>query len=544
MSPNSLGFLVICGVISGALAAGGSAFAQDSGRPRFVRQALHEFAKDPQKMKSLVDGVAEMKRRNSAPKDSAEYRTSWEYWANIHGYPGPRNGTVAEWQAFLQSRFPEDAPLFSGFFQGMTDFTPPDQLATDIWGTCVHGDDEPSHFLTWHRMYLYFFERVLRKASGNPSFALPYWDYTNSKADVAQPSSSPWRIPAAFLAPPPNAPQSLFERRRTAGFGEAVQLDIEQTNVDSVLAIGKFVEFQPTLERGLHAFIHCTVGSQCLAPYIGLVPFAGNDPLFWHHHANIDRLWECWTVRHGRDANPTGDANWMSKTYKFVDETGAPVEMKVSELFDPAGRIDYAYDNVRQCFRKEPPVVMAAVGKAERRAATAAAATTSIATARDVRLDKIDQVVPLVRPPTTASKGRERALTSVARPTGSAPAKALLRLIGVQTTQAQPAASISVFLTSPAGDRRKFVGVIGFFGLSEHQLHGHGSGGRDFTFDVSSQVRELVADRSPAGEIHVSFVASSGLAGQAPAVSQERVRKAGVAIREIKLDIEQAAPAR
>jgi hypothetical protein len=39
-------------------------------------------------------------------------------------------------------------------------------------------------------------------------------------------------------------------------------------------------------------------------------------------------------------------------------------------------------------------------------------------------------------------------------------------------------------------------------------------------------------------------VASSGLAGQAPAVSLERVRKAGVAIRAIKLDVELAAPAR
>ena len=26
-------------------------------------------------------------------------------------------------------------------------------------------------------MYLYFFERIVRAASGDPNFALPYWDY-------------------------------------------------------------------------------------------------------------------------------------------------------------------------------------------------------------------------------------------------------------------------------------------------------------------------------------------------------------------------------
>jgi hypothetical protein len=540
---------VSCLMLCLLLVVGGPASAQDPMRSRFVRQSLHEFAKDPQKLQSLIDGVREMKRRNASPKDSAEYRTSWEYWANIHGYPGTKDGTVAQWQAFLTQRFPEDAPLLSGFFQGMTDFTPPDQLATDIWGTCVHsrrGDPEPSHFFTWHRMYLYFFERVLRAASGNPNFALPYWDYTNNKADVAQPASAPWRIPAAFLAQPPNTPAPLFERRRTAGFGDAVQLDTDQTDIDSVLGNGKFVEFQPNLERGLHGFIHCAVGNQCLAPYIGLVPFAGNDPLFWHHHANIDRLWECWTTKYGRDANPTNDADWMKQSFKFVNEKGELVEMKVSDLFDPAGPIDYTYDNVTQCFRKEPPLIVAAAKDTERKAEAAQVTKTEIAVARDVRLDNVDQKV-LLNPASAKSSAedRKRALGFAAQPTGEGPTKTLLRLNGVEMTGAPPGASVSVFLANRTGDRRKFVGVISFFGLAEHQLRGHAAGGgRDFSFDVSTQVQELLAGRSPDEEIHVSFVATSGLAGQVPAVSQERYQKAGLRVREIKLEVEPAAAPR
>ena len=36
-------------------------------------------------------------------------------------------------------------------------------------------------FLPWHRMYLYFFERIVRaavvEAGGPADFALPYWNY-------------------------------------------------------------------------------------------------------------------------------------------------------------------------------------------------------------------------------------------------------------------------------------------------------------------------------------------------------------------------------
>jgi hypothetical protein len=511
---------------------------------QFVRQSLHEFAKDPQKLQSLIAGVQEMRRRNAAPKDSAEYRTSWEYWANIHGYPGTKNGTVAQWQAFLLQRFPEDAPLFTGFFQGLVDVTPPDQLASDVWGTCVHSGMQPlPHFLSWHRMYLFFFERVLRAASGNPNFALPYWDYSNIKPDANDPAKFPWQVPVEFGPPLANMqPTSLFEKRRTAGFGRAVQVDIQNTNVDAILRLGDFTSFQSMLERTIHGTIHCAVGNQCRAPYIGLIPFAGNDPLFWHHHANIDRLWECWTTRNGRDANPTNDQDWMNQPFKFVNEKGEGVEMKVLDLFKPGGPIDYTYDNVTQCFRKEPPVVVAAAKDADRKALAAPVAKTEIGIARDVRLDKVNQRV-LLNPSSAKSstKDRKQALGFAARPSGASPTKTTLRLNGVELTGAQPGASIGVFLASRTGDRRSFVGVISFFGLEEHQLHGHAVGARDFTFDVSTQMQELLAGRSLGEQIHVDFAATSGLTG-VPAAKQAQYQKAGLRVREIKLEVEPVAP--
>jgi Common central domain of tyrosinase len=46
------------------------------------------------------------------------------------------------------------------------------------WNACQH---QGWFFLSWHRMYLYFFERIVRKAvldAGGPAdFALMYWNY-------------------------------------------------------------------------------------------------------------------------------------------------------------------------------------------------------------------------------------------------------------------------------------------------------------------------------------------------------------------------------
>ena len=134
-----------------------------------------------------------------------------------------------------------------------------------------------------------------------------------------------------------------------------MQVDAAVTHLDATLLLDDFLAFQCVAARAeIHGLIHCAVGNRCLAPYVGLVPFSANDPVFWHHHANIDRLWNCWTARHGRDRKPLDDPAWMDDEFFFVDENGELVSMKVAELFDPQGRIDYAYDNEADCFRTPP----------------------------------------------------------------------------------------------------------------------------------------------------------------------------------------------
>ena len=57
------------------------------------------------------------------------------------------------------------------------------------WNTCEHGT---YFFWSWHRMYLYWFERIVRQMSKNTHWALPYWNWS---------SASERRLPAPFRDP-------------------------------------------------------------------------------------------------------------------------------------------------------------------------------------------------------------------------------------------------------------------------------------------------------------------------------------------------------
>ena len=51
-----------------------------------VRKSITAFS--PAELMSLRKGVAVMKSRDTAPRDSETFRGSWVYWANIHGHFG------------------------------------------------------------------------------------------------------------------------------------------------------------------------------------------------------------------------------------------------------------------------------------------------------------------------------------------------------------------------------------------------------------------------------------------------------------------------
>ena len=66
----------------------------------------------------------------------------------------------------------------------------------------------------------------------------------------------------------------------------------------------------------------------------------GADPIFYLHHANIDRIWESWN-RLG-NKNPT-DPKYLNRKFSYGDRSGKRADLPVS-AGDRTAQLGYEYD--------------------------------------------------------------------------------------------------------------------------------------------------------------------------------------------------------
>jgi tyrosinase len=205
-------------------------------------------------------------------------------------------------------------------------------------------------------MYLYYFERILRAASPSRRLTQPYWPY-EPNANRAIPT--PYYTPAA-------ATNSLYVSQRGSGINTGAQLPtsaVEHCTAYSRIpflppsgqppanSFGGGIVPVPThfanvygqLELVPHNRVHSNIGG-----WMGDPNTAAQDPVFWAHHCNVDRLWEGWLALGGGRANPTGNATWMNTPFTFFDvsSTGAPVQvtLKGSQILNIVTQLNYRYD--------------------------------------------------------------------------------------------------------------------------------------------------------------------------------------------------------
>jgi len=193
------------------------------------------------------------------------------------------------------------------------------------WNTCEHGTD---YFWSWHRMYLYWFERIIRKMSGDPSFALPYWDYV---------SPSQRSLPVPFR----DSSSELYVSARGPGWN-AGTASYAASHVDPTFG-NSFVDFfsgQSGLESNPHDNVHVDMGGIMHSPAT-----AAADPVFYVHHSNIDRLWNLWLAQGGGRADPLSTSSWRNKSYTFFDENGNAVVMKTCDILRAAEQLNYTYES-------------------------------------------------------------------------------------------------------------------------------------------------------------------------------------------------------
>ena len=272
---NRREFSMLAGALGLAPVLGDIAFAQVGDASRVRKDAATSDAGND--LTAYRKGVAVLKKNVNA----TDY-DSWMYWANSHGTP--------------------DAI--------------PDAMR-EVWAQCEHGT---THFLTWHRAYLFFFEVLIREKSGEGSFALPYWNWFGSK-----------QIPAAFLS-------EQVDGHSNALF-HPLRLYRDKTLVSAALGQSEFYGFGSMLEGNPHGTVHTMVGGD-----MGAAATSARDPLFWLHHCNVDRMWSVWLEQDAKHQNPS-DSTWLNK--QFVFDVAQTKKQRVSDLVAIGGVMNYAYDSLK-----------------------------------------------------------------------------------------------------------------------------------------------------------------------------------------------------
>lgn len=227
-------------------------------------------------------------------------------------------------------------------------------------------------FLPWHRMYLIRLEQELQRVLRDSDFGLPYWDWALD--GMISPLSQQWQTDLWRAS-------ALGESRGQVRSGALADLEVRIEMVGNTLwsvrprrlerQAGRDIPSLPDLSdvanalseavydrapwglsaRGhrnrlegwlngpqLHNRVHVWVGGD-MGP--GSSP---NDPVFFLNHCNVDRIWEAWMARAGRQYQPRN--NQGPRGHRLGDSMIAILgeSLRPADVLDPFEW--YGYDSL------------------------------------------------------------------------------------------------------------------------------------------------------------------------------------------------------
>ena len=290
--------------------------------------------------KTLLNYALAMRELDKLPISN---RNSWKFLGAIHGFD------PQQWAGLGLIR-PND-PV-------------PADLTNDTYGNqCQHGS---WFFLSWHRGYLFSFEKIVAakvKELTGDDWALPYWNYLDRSNSNAR------RVPDAFLADklPDGTANPLKKYPRRPGLtmlqpGPRDAFSLAAQDEDDFLVgndgsigygggiTGDFAQFSGStgdVENNPHNTVHRLIGGN--NGFMADPILAGLDPIFWLHHANVDRLWQAWMSTPGKTM--VSDPRWLDgpadRTFIMPQLGGGDPGMTFTGRDTlRGGRLEPTYDNL------------------------------------------------------------------------------------------------------------------------------------------------------------------------------------------------------
>ena len=462
-----------------------------------VRIRLEDFVKEPSRIAALRRGVAEMKKRK--PSDP----TSWFFQAAVHGVSD-------EAIAKAQEEDSEVTNVEKGKF----------------WNQCPHQEREGTSgadFLLWHRAYLYYFERILRAASGDSTLSVPYWNYTDEAQRLFPTLFGEQEFEGAN-GPEPNP---LFDARRenafTFGFYELTEAAV---SADRALAAKTFFDdssgrgiagdpnagagvSQGLIERRPHNLLHFAIGgfiattpdgSEGTAGLMGEVATAAFDPIFWVHHSNIDRLWNLWDTTPGKEWGTVASAEWFQAKPWWFHDADRSAKNDTRAFYTAVKSLGIAYDSDQPNAPRLSDSIPAQAGPlATQEQVTKPPIVTEMANSEQGFVIKGANPVTVVLSPKSESPLGQRGLKTALRAVpASETRRALLTFSDIKLMPGE-AMAYDVFL-NPSTQAKldhnnpSFAGTLALFGLEHAHAKKHHAGGASDTLDITEVARALEAD--------------------------------------------------
>jgi tyrosinase len=498
----------------------------------YLRKGLPEFVKDSDMLRAFRDGVGRM--RALAP----DHPFSWIFQANIHArpnFPSYVYDQAASGTANAAQRLFRDDLRFSP--------------CPNVFNQCAHYS---WWFLPWHRAYVFFFERILRWASGRRDFALPYWNYADPaqralplvfREELADGKPNPLYLPATTKFTD-DQHRTWDYPMRDPGLNQGRELDpclvrlcpltrIPFSNSppdDADSCFGGQRADQPGsspvsgqgAQEKPHGQIHkaiggnvTVIGGQLMSGFMHFQATAARDPLFWMHHCNIDRLWVSWLDLNDGRMNPL-DSQWLDQPFTFYDvhhRKPKAVTVRVYELLDPKSQLGYEYDCLSTDLTGCDPPPPTGITQIVARLASQPADLAPSPDANRIRLKTTESrsaTVPLLAG-VTGRKIQDLARGLCQNPNGA------LALSLEQVDLKEPSGVyFEMYLNLPTGVAPSpadphYVGSLSFFGTGHHGAgHGDAAPPEYFRFVFPKALLNALADEKDLKEFVLTFDPKTG----------------------------------